>query len=236
MPKVLILAPSGFGKTSSIGAIPELGIEGLNPQETFLITVTSKPLTFKGSNTSYPICQPGDIKSGKRVITDNPKATAEILNTLVASPYKNIVWDDSNYLMQNWYMANALAKGWDAPKQIGYFMGQIFDAIENLDKAGKNVFILAHGENVPGPDGRIYMKYKSTGKMVDEYLTPEGKVDITLLGISSFDSSEKKVKKMYLTGENEQYSSAKSPYGMFDSLFIPNDLGAVVKALESYYK
>ena len=166
MPKVLILAPSGFGKTSSIGAIPELGIEGLNPQETFLVTVTSKPLTFKGSNTSYPICQPGDIKSGKRVITDNPKATAEILNTLVASPYKNIVWDDSNYLMQNWYMANALAKGWDAPKQIGYFMGQIFDAIENLDKVGKNVFILAHGENVPGPDGRIYMKYKSTGKMV----------------------------------------------------------------------
>ena len=41
---------------------------------------------------------------------------------------------------------------------------------------------------------------------------------------------------MYLTGENEQYSSAKSPYGMFESLFIPNDLGVVVKALDSYYK
>ena len=49
MPKVLVLAPSGFGKSTSLGQIPELGIKGLNPEETFLISVTSKPLPFKGS-------------------------------------------------------------------------------------------------------------------------------------------------------------------------------------------
>ena len=40
MPKILVLAPSGFGKSTSIGQIPELGIKGLNPEETYLISVT----------------------------------------------------------------------------------------------------------------------------------------------------------------------------------------------------
>jgi hypothetical protein len=132
-------------------------------------------------------------------------------------------------------MANALAKGWDAPKQIGFFMGKIFDAIEKLDSAGKNIFILAHGESIPGADGRTYMKYKATGKMVDEYLTVEGKVDITLIGISRYDATAKKAVKEYLTNENEQFSSAKSPIGMFPSLFIPNDLGVVVDKINEYY-
>ena len=113
MPKILVLAPSGFGKSTSLGQIPELGIKGLNPEETFLISVTSKPLPFKGSASAYPICQPGDLASGRRIITDNAKDIAFIFNALAASPFKNIVWDDSNYVMQNWYMANALAKGWD---------------------------------------------------------------------------------------------------------------------------
>ena len=235
MPKILVLAPSGFGKSTSLGQIPELGIKGLNPEETFLISVTSKPLPFKGSASAYPICQPGDLTSGRRIITDNAKDIAFIFNALAASPFKNIVWDDSNYVMQNWYMANALAKGWDAPKQIGYMMGQIFDAIEKLDALGKNIFILAHGESVPGPDGRIYMKYKATGKMVDEYLTVEGKVDVTLIGISRYDATDKKAVKEFLTNENEQYSSAKSPVGMFDRQLIPNDLGLVADKIAEYY-
>lgn len=235
MAKVLVLAPSGFGKSTSIGQIPELGIKGLIPEETYLISVTSKPLPFKGSGTAYPITTKEDLQAGRRVITDDARAIEAILLALVGSPFKNIVWDDSNYVMQNWYMANALAKGWDAPKQIGFMMGKIFDAIEKLDAAGKNVFILAHGESIPGPDGRVYMKYKSTGKMVDEYLTIEGKVDVTLIGVSRYDATEKKAVKEFLTNENEQFSSAKSPIGMFEKQFIPNDLGLVVDKINEYY-
>jgi hypothetical protein len=235
MAKVLVLAPSGFGKSTSIGQIPELGIKGLIPEETYLISVTSKPLPFKGSGTAYPITTKENLKGGRRVITDDARTIEAILLELVGSPFKNIVWDDSNYVMQNWYMANALAKGWDAPKQIGFMMGKIFDAIEKLDAAGKNVFILAHGESIPGQDGRIYMKYKSTGKMVDEYLTIEGKVDVTLIGVSRYDATEKKAVKEFLTNENEQFSSAKSPIGMFEKQFIPNDLGHVVDKINEYY-
>jgi hypothetical protein len=236
MPKVLVIAPSGFGKSTSLGNIPELGITGLNPADTYLISTTSKPLPFKKSGLVYPLTEGLALPTGKRVVTDNAKTVEAVLLALVASPFKYIVLDDFNYIMQNWYMANALSKGWDAPKQIGFFMGKIFDAIEKLDEVGKTVFVLGHGEPVVGPDGRTYLKLKTTGKMVDEYVTPEGKFDVTLLGISRYDTTEKKVIKEYLTNENEQYSSAKSPIGMFETQFIPNDLGIVAKQLAEYYE
>lgn len=53
------------------------------------------------------------------------------------------------------------------PKKIGFFMGKIFKAIEALDKAGKNIFVLAHGEEEKSEgDGRTHVKMKTTGKMV----------------------------------------------------------------------
>lgn len=52
------------------------------------------------------------------------------------------------------------------PKKIGYFMGKIFSAIEKYGDSDKNIIVLAHGEEVPQQDGRIYLKMKTTGKMV----------------------------------------------------------------------
>ena len=43
-----ICGPSGSGKSTSVGNIPELGIKGLNPEETFVINVMGKPLPFRG--------------------------------------------------------------------------------------------------------------------------------------------------------------------------------------------
>lgn len=114
-------------------------------------------------------------------------------------------------------------------------MGQIFKAIELYDAVDKNIIVLAHGEDVPKPDGRIYTKLKTTGKMVDEYVTPEGKFDITLIGRSRYDTEQKRVIKEFITNEDENYSSAKSPVGMFDNLYLPNDMGLVVDAIAKYY-
>ena len=52
MAKILILAKSGFGKSTSIGEIPELGIKGLDPKETYLISCVNKPLPFRGGAAS----------------------------------------------------------------------------------------------------------------------------------------------------------------------------------------
>lgn len=242
MARILILAPSGFGKTTSLGNIPELGIRGLDPTSSYVISVTSKPLPFRGSAATYPSQTiPAGVKTlpnlalAKRLITNDPEMIAKALEDLVLSPIQNVVLDDFNYVMQDFYMDNALRQGWDAPKKIGFDMNKVFKAMEKFEGTGKNIFVLAHGESVINPDGRVYFKLKTTGKMVDEYITPEGKFDITLIGVSRYDSSGKKVVKEFITNENEQYSSAKSPVGMFPEIAIPNDLGLVVQTITEYY-
>ena len=114
-------------------------------------------------------------------------------------------------------------------------MGKIFAAIEKYDGVEKNIIVLAHGEAIQKSDGRTYVKMKTTGRMVDEYITPEGKFDITLVGRSRFDTTSKKVIKEFITNEDEFVSSPKSPYGMFPSLYIPNDLGEVIEKVRQYY-
>lgn len=113
MSRILVLAKSGFGKTFSIGKIPELGHIGLDPKDTYIISVTSKPLTFLGSNNDYIVASKGDPSSGNRYITNNPEEISDLLMDLRESPYKNIILDDFNYLMQDYYMDNALKQGWD---------------------------------------------------------------------------------------------------------------------------
>ena len=48
MSAISIVGKSGTGKSTSIGNIPELGIEGLDPKTTVIINVAGKSLPFRG--------------------------------------------------------------------------------------------------------------------------------------------------------------------------------------------
>lgn len=236
MAKILLLAKSGFGKSTAIGEIPELGIKGLNPEETYLISAVNKPLPFRGANKKFVITTFADYASGNRVITNDAKEVAALISALASPdcPYKNIVLDDMNYISQDYYMKNALKQGWDTPKQIGYGMGIIFDAINTVPE-NKNVICLAHYEEYKDKNGdSISYRYKSTGNMVDSYITPEGKFEIVLYGKAYYDEKEKKSVRQFVTNDDGMYP-AKSPVGMLP-LYMPNDLGKVVEAVKAYYE
>ena len=231
--KALILAKSGFGKSTSIGEIPELGIKGLNPKETYLISCVNKPLPFRGAAGKYKITTSAKIAEGNRIITNDAKEVASIIEMLANSPFKNIVLDDMNYISQDFYMKNALKGGWDCPKQIGYGMGLIFDAINKVPES-KNILCLAHYEEYKDKNGdSLSYRYKSTGNMVDQYICPEGKFEVVLYGKPTYDEKEKKSIREFVTNDDGVYP-AKSPVGMFP-LYIPNDLGQVVTLAQEYY-
>lgn len=118
MSKILLLAPSGFGKSSSIGKMEEYGVNGLNPDETYVISLTTKQLPFRSSKSIYPITNVKDLSKGKRVIVKTPREAEQVLIALTKSPVKNVVFDDFNYIMQDWYMDNALRKGWDGLRPL----------------------------------------------------------------------------------------------------------------------
>lgn len=137
--------------------------------------------------------------------------------------------------MQNYYMAKALQTGWDTPKMIGFIMGQMFEAIEQLSLDKKNVIIFAHPETYKVNNmGDIGYRMKTTGNMVSEYITPEGKVDIMLFGRTKFNETTKKLEKLFVTDHDGTYP-AKSQ-GIFDDLYIPNDMGYVIQKLEEWKK
>lgn len=231
--KALILAKSGFGKSTSIGEIPELGLKGLDPSKTYIISCVNKPLPFRGAASKYKITPISNPTGGNRIISNDAKEIAQLIELLAKSPFENIILDDMNYISQDYYMKNALKGGWDTPKQIGYGMGLIFDAINKVPES-KNMICLAHYEEYKDKNGdSISYRYKSTGNMVDSYITPEGKFEVVLYGKASYDEKEKKSIREFVTNDDGQYP-AKSPVGMFP-LYIPNDLGAVTEAAKEYY-
>lgn len=245
MSRILVVAESGFGKTTSLIKNDEYGIKGLSPKSTYIISVTSKPLPGRGTRTLFPLFPNFGLhvkdtalfSNYRRIIVNNPQTNAVIIahaiKMLGTTGVKNIVLDDANYVMQDYYMEKALSTGWDSPKRIGFDMGQIFSAVEKLPEA-KNFIMLAHGEEYDKADGRKGYRMKTTGKMVQEYSTPEGKFDIVLIGKSSYDEINKKVKKEFVTNDDGVFSTAKS-HQIFPSLYIPNDMGYVIEMAERYY-
>lgn len=115
MAKILVLAKSGFGKSTSIGEIPELGLKGLDPKTTYLISCVNKPLPFRGANKKFVVTTPDNIADGNRIITNDAEVVAKVITMLADpnAPFKNIVLDDMNYMAQDYYMKNALKGGWD---------------------------------------------------------------------------------------------------------------------------
>ena len=137
--------------------------------------------------------------------------------------------------MQDYYMENSLKKGYDVFKEIGKSMDEVFSAAESL-KFDQNFIMMAHYEEFKDSSSdTVSYRFKTVGKMVQDYITPEGKFDIVLYGKQTYDANEKKVKKEFVTNFDGQFPS-KSPVGMFNELYIPNDLGFVLKKIEEFYK
>ena len=242
MAKILVLAKLGFGKTTSWAGREKLGIKELDPKETYVIQCIGRGVP----NPNYKLCPSNEVKDmakGNRVQVDNItgldrfKRVADFIEFLKKSPFKNIVIDDFNYLAQDFYMANAMKGGWDTPKQIGYGMGLIFDAMKGLPE-DKNIICCAHYEEYKDKNGdSISYKFKTTGKMVDDYITPEGKFDIILFGKQTFDAESKKPLKVFVKEFDGEFP-AKDSIGVLDALDneIPNDLSIVVNAIKEFYK
>lgn len=227
---IAIVTKSGFGKSTSIGKNEELGIEGLNPQETVIINVKGKPLPFRGWKKQYkgPISQGGnyvelaDSKEIINIITYINTSRLEI---------KNIILDDFQYVMSEQFMNDALKTGYTKYSVLGK---NIYDLLSagNSCRENINFIVLTHSDEVKHGTEETY-KIKTIGKMLDEKVSLEGLFTIILYGKSSFDTNTKEVSKLFVTNYDGDFP-AKSPHGMFSSLYIKNDLGYVIKMVNEY--
>lgn len=231
MAKTLIIGESGTGKSSSIAPNEAAGIKGLDPEKTFLINVSGKNLPSRGWRKYYKEISGTDLSSGNYLNTNQIASLPKLIGAISKKGgIENIVVDDFQYLMSDFFLAKANDVGFDKFNNLAAYVGKIFQAIYEFKG---NIFFLTHTETVDTADGRTQYKAKTVGKAIDKYITLEGKFDIVLFTKTEFDHRAKKANYSFITNNDGTYN-AKSPAGMFDELYIPNDLGYVVEKIKNY--
>jgi len=196
---VLVMGRSGTGKSCSL--------RNFKKDELSIINVNGKKLPFKN-----------DFQ--KIYVSDNPQ---KIIMALKKAPTPVIVIDDSQYIMANAFMRNALVKGFDKYNLIGKDFWDIIYAIRELSD-DKIVYFLHHEET----DDSGITHAKTQGKLIDNHVTLEGMFTIVLRtfvqdGFYGFST------------QNSGTDTVKSPMGMFADVKIENDLYLVDSTIREYY-
>ena len=226
-----VVGATGTGKSASILEVKELGIKGLNPTETVLIDVANKPLPIKGWRDHFT-----DFKgeTGNYLSASNPDTIVSALKHINdhRPDIKNVIIDDMQYIMAFEFMAKALRKDWEKFNEIGKHIFDVLNYARNM-RGNIKVFALTHSEEVQ-KGFQTSLKIKTIGKMVDEKITLEGLFQPILYTDVIWDEKEERATYRFITNRTNEYP-AKSPFGMFDDIAIPNDLGYVAQKIDEYY-
>lgn len=194
----MIYGQSGTGKSTSL--------RNFDPDKVAVINVSRKPLPFRTKLQTY-----------------NTDDYSKIMGAMQKTERKSIVIDDATYLMVGEFMRNAKVTGYQKYTDMAYNFNALVEFAAKLPD-DKVIYFMGHSEQMD--DGREH--FKTIGKMLDNYVTVEGKFTIVLKTVV-LDG-----KYMFSTHNNGQ-DTVKSPMGLFESDLIDNDLAEVDKAIREYW-
>lgn len=220
---VMLLGKTGTGKTTSIRT--------LNPEETIIINVLGKKLPFKGSDGLYN----SEKKNLFRV--EDYQQMINLLQACDKQPHiKNIILDDCIYIMRKEYFKRAKETGYGKYTELAQHFQQIISTCEQM-RGDINVFMILHSEDVQSDKTTVGYKVSTIGQLIDNQYNPMEVVPMVLYSAIKFDEKGKPTYGFYTHASMEGTIQipAKTPNEMFMDDFIPNDLGAVVKAMNEYY-
>lgn len=148
----------------------------------------------------------------------------EIEACMQQQKHKVIVIDDTQYLMANEFMRRAKETGYQKFTDIGKNFWELVKLTEALPP-DVIVYFLNHIDT--DEDGR--QKAKTIGKLLDEKITVEG-MFTTVLKTVVQDG------QYLFATQTDGRDTCKSPIGLFDTMYIDNDLKYVDSALRQYYR
>jgi hypothetical protein len=215
-----IVGETGTGKSTAI--------KHLNPEETYIINVAKKELPFKGSEKLYST----ENKNYKEV--DDPVEVTRLLKTLSekAKHIKNIVIEDSNYLMGFRMVDKATEVGYTKFSVMAKDMVDMFRTARRL-RDDLVIFYFSHPETIEDSGEIIGYKIKTAGKLIDNQVLLEGLLTVCLY--TDVEDTKDGANYSFLTNRYRK-RPAKSPDGMFDKIKIPNNLQLVKDAIVEYYQ
>lgn len=193
------------------GTGKSFSLRNFSPEELGVLNVQGKILPFKGSG-KFEIIN----------TDDSDEITAGIKK--LSKKYKSIVVDDFQYVMANEYMRRSSERGYDKFTDIGRHAWDIANCVRDLP-IDVIVYILCHTDT----DADGLERLKTIGKLLDEKIFLEGMSTIVLI------TSVADGKYTFLT-QNNGKNTVKSPYGMFPTYAIDNDLHYVDQKIRSFYQ
>lgn len=194
----MLYGQSGTGKSTSLRNFAE--------NEVAVINVSGKPMPFRTKLQTY-----------------NTDDYNKILNALTKTERKSIVIDDATYLMVNAFMRTAKQTGYQKYTDMAYDFNSLVDFASKLPD---DVIVYFIGHSDQADDGREH--FKTIGKMLDNYVTVEGKFTIVLKTVVQDG-------KYYFSTHNNGQDTVKTPMGLFEADLIDNDLKAVDMAIREYW-
>jgi hypothetical protein len=210
--KVLIVAPSGYGKSFTA--------KTADFEKTGLVNVENKPLSFKGTFKYH-----GKPKTWNGVMKnlEDYANNADINNLFLDS--QSMAFDMLHTEMQNNF------KGFDVYSNYNKQLVRYFDAIRNVNK---DMIVLSHDETI-AVEGLKQKRAKVQGKQF------EGRVEAYYTVVLFADKRMKDGRPEYFLRTFAEDTSSKVPEGLFpdkngDNLLeIPNSAEYIFKCLEDYY-
>lgn len=211
---ICVMGESGAGKSTSTRT--------LDPSGVFYIDCDKKGLPYKKWRELYN----GEKKN--YVATDSPTVVMNVLKHVNEDEeYKHIkivVIDTINGVMVAEEMRNAKVQGFGKWTDLAQYVWEIFDYCLTM-RDDLTVIIIAHSITDSDDNGMVFTHIRTNGRKLEKIVL-ESKLNVVLL-------AECKDGK-YIFHTRADRSSVKTPLGAFEEDEIPNDMAAVLKALEEY--
>lgn len=215
MSKVIgIIGESGAGKTTSM--------RNLDPATSFYIDCDKKGLPWRGWRSQYN----GEKKN--YIATDAPAIVMSCLKHVNEDEQykhiKTVVIDTINGVMVAEEMRNAKVQGFGKWTDLAQYVWEIFDyALTMRDDV--TVIIIAHSITDTDDNGIVFTHIRTNGRKLEKIVL-ESKLNVVLLAECK--------NGQYIFHTKPDRSSVKAPLEAFEEDEIPNDMAAVLKALEEY--
>ena len=190
------------------GSGKSASLRSFGADELALVNVNGKPLPFR-------------TRFKETLVSDD---YAEITKFIKRSKAKAIAIDDAQYLMANEFMRRAKETGYQKFTDMAKNFWELVRTVKDLPE-DTIVYFLSHIET--GEDGR--QKAKTIGKLLDEKITVEGMFSIVLKTVAEDG------RYMFAT-QTDGADTCKSPMGLFEQMYINNDLKLVDEALRGFYR
>lgn len=175
--------------------------------EMSVFNVSKKPFPFK--------CNFGHLE------TDDYKT---IKDALAKAQSPSIAIDDATYLIVNEFMRTAKVASFQKFTDMALNFWELVRFCNEQLPPDKIVYFIGHSEMSESGNE----KFKTIGRLLDEKVCLEGLFTIVLKTVVQDG-------KYYFSTQTNGQDTVKSPMGMFQNKYIPNDLKIVDETIRNFY-